>query len=158
MAPTSKHESPLPPSEGDLIASEVDAYNALCAYTLQLRHPTFLHQYVVDAWTVQKADSSTKPIALAFAMFGLYLAVEKGISGRQIQRFHMQMAKHRRSWPSLPLPQGSPSVTVLDVMQAPPGPQRDARILDLAAGTWTCCTAARPAVVELAQTECGIAP
>ena len=38
------------------------------------------------------------------------------------------------------------------------GPQRDARILDLAAATWTCCTAARPAVVELAQTVCGIAP
>ena len=158
MAPTPEHESPSPSSEGEVFANEVDAYNALCAYTLQLRDPTFLHQYVVDTWTVQNADSSIKPIALAFAMFGLYLAVEKGISGRQVQRFHMQMAKQRRSWPSLPLPQGSPSVTVLEVMQAPPGAQRDARILDLAAATWTCCTAARPAVVELAQTVCGIAP
>ena len=144
--------------EGDTFANEVDAYNALCAYTLQLRDPAFVHQYVVDAWTVQNATANTKPIALAFAMFGLYLAVEKGISGRQVQRFHMHMAKRHRSWPLLPLPQGSPSVTVLDVMLAPSGSRREAMILALAAATWKCCIAARPAVVELAHKECDIAP
>jgi len=154
----SNPQSPSPLSEGDLFASEVDAYHALCAYTLQLRDPTFLHQYVVDAWAVQHADANTKPIALAFAMFGLYCGVEKSIPGRQVQRFHMQMAQRRRSWPSLPLPQGSPSVTVLDVLKAPPGPERDALILSLAAATWACCAAARPAVVDLAHKECGIAP
>jgi hypothetical protein len=158
MAPTPEHRSPSPLSEGDVFASEVDAYHALCAYTLQLRDPAFLHQYVVDAWTVKNADTNTKAIALIFAMFGLYLAVEKGISGRQVQRFHIRMAKRHRSWPSLPLRQGSPSVTVVEVMQAPSGSKRDALILAFAAAAWKCCTAARPAIIEIAHTECGIAP
>jgi len=150
--------SPSPSSEGELFASEIDAYNALCAYTLSLGDPEFLHQYVVDAWAVQHASPLSKPIALSFSMFGLYCGVEKSISGRQVQRFHMQMARMRREWPSLPLPRGTPSITVLDVMRATPGADRNDLIRKWAAATWSCCEDARPKVIELAWTECGIKP
>ena len=141
-----------------MYASETDAYDALCAYTLTLGDAEFLHQYVVDAWTIEHASQLTKPIALNFAMFGLYCGVEKSISGRKVQRFHMQMARVRREWPSLPLPQGSPSITVLDVIKAPPGPERNDLIRKWAAATWSCCKYARPQIVDLAWVECGIKP
>jgi hypothetical protein len=45
--------------------------------------------------------ADTKPIAVAFSLAGLYLHVEKGFSGRQVQRAHMQLARRRkRTWPT----------------------------------------------------------
>ncbi len=139
-------------------ASELDAYNAVCNYTLSLGDPEFLHQYVVDAWAVQHASALTKRIALNFAMFGLYCCVEKAISGRQVQRFHMQMARRRRVWPAVPLPEGGAAIGALDVMRSSPGGERDAMIRSWAAAVWACCAEARPQIVELARIECGIVP
>ncbi len=65
--------------EADL---ERDTYHALCGYTLTHPGPTFLHQHVVDAFAAQRADGDTKPIALTFALVGLYLAVERRSSGK----------------------------------------------------------------------------
>jgi len=80
--------------------SEEDAYNELCAYTLAHRgSPEFIHQYVVDAFAAQHADERTKPIGLTFALLGLYLAVERHFTGRQVQRAHMQLAVASRSGP-----------------------------------------------------------
>lgn len=152
-------ERPPDYSRGEgLCASELDAYNALCAYTLALGDPEFLHQHVVDAWAIQHASALTKTISLNFAMFGLYCCVEKSISGRQIQRFHMQMARRRRVWPGLPLPQGVPALTVLDVMRSPPAAERNGMIRSWAAAVWACCGEARWQVVELARIDCGIVP
>jgi hypothetical protein len=54
---------------------EEDAYHALCSYTLARRDAEFIHQHVVDAYMAQRADERTKPIALTFALVGLYLTV-----------------------------------------------------------------------------------
>ena len=50
-----------------------ELYHELSAYTLSHPDPSFIHQYVVDAFAAQTADENTKPIALTFALVGLYL-------------------------------------------------------------------------------------
>lgn len=64
---------------------EQQMYNQLAFYTLS--HPDkifFIHQLVVDAYTAQHADAQTKPIAITFALAGLYLVVEKNYTGKQV--------------------------------------------------------------------------
>lgn len=107
---------------------EQQAYEELQCYTLEHGDPAFLHQHVVDAWAAQHADERTKPIGLTFALIGLYLHVEKGLSGRQVQRMHMALARRGRDWPSFALPAQRGSITARQVMAAPPGPERDQAI------------------------------
>ena len=75
------------------MTSGQDADNALCGDTLCRSHPAFIHQFVVDAFTAQHADEASKPIAVAFALVGLYLAVERQFSSRQIRLAHMKRAR-----------------------------------------------------------------
>jgi len=128
---------------------EHDVYDALCAYTLTRGDPSFIHQHVVDAFIAQHADDRTKPIAVAFALVGLYLLIEKQFPGRQVQRVHMRLAKHRRKWPSFALPQGRGSVTALDVMASPEGPERNEAIHAWCASVWAACAASRKSVAAL---------
>jgi Family of unknown function (DUF5946) len=59
-----------------------DLYHELSCYTLAHRDPSFIHQYIVDAYTAQHANETTKPIAVVFALIGLYLHIEKNFTGR----------------------------------------------------------------------------
>ena len=88
--------------------SDQELFDELTFYTLAHGDPAFLHQNVVDAFAAQHADESSKPIYVVFALVGLYLCVEKGFTGKQAQRAHMQLAKRRRSWirPALPKERG----------------------------------------------------
>ncbi len=97
------------------MASNDDAYNELCCYTLTHGDPAFIHQHVVDAFAAQNADEHTKPIKLTFALIGLYLHVEKEFSGREVQRAHQFLAQHKGTWPSFPLPHDRGSLTAADV-------------------------------------------
>jgi hypothetical protein len=117
--------------------SESDHYNALCGYTLGHGDPEFIHQHVVDAYMAQHADEGTKPIGLTFALVGLYLHVERGFSGRQVQRAHMTLAKRKRDWPSFALPRERGDITVADVMASPEGPERDEAIHRWCASVWS---------------------
>jgi hypothetical protein len=114
----------------------IPPYDQLRFYTLAHGGTEFIHQYVVDAWTAQHADEHTKPIAITFALVGLYLYLEKHYSGRQVQQVHMQMAKRRKHWPTFPLPTDRESVTVDDVMNAPAGPERDQAIFHWCESVW----------------------
>ncbi len=132
-------------------ASEQRAYDELQCYTLAHGDPAFVHQYVVDAWTAQHADDRTKPIALTFALIGLYLHVERGFTGRQVQRVHMALAKRRWSWPSYVLPRGRGSMTATRVMAAPPGAGRDRAIDAWCAAVWDAYRENRGTVVALLE-------
>jgi hypothetical protein len=85
------------------MASEQDAYDELCCYTLAHGAPAFIHQHVVDAFAAQRADGGSKAIGVTFALVGLYLHVEKQFSGKQVQRVHMELARHKRQWPTFVL-------------------------------------------------------
>lgn len=135
-------------SDLGLPSSVEDAYNELCAYTLQRGDADFIHQHVVDAFAAQRATVETKPINVAFSLAGLYLHVEKGWSGRQVQRAHMRLARRKRSWPTFVLPDDRGRLTVFDVMAAAPGADRDERIDAWCASVWAAFAASRYAVIE----------
>jgi len=137
--------------------TEIEDYHALCAYTLSHADPVFLHQYVVDTHCIQNATAQTKGIAMSFALIGLYLAVEKNISGKQVQRFHMQMARVREPWPRFTPPSAPAPITASDVMAAPPGIPRDRMILAWAEAVWSSCSSeVQNQVRALAHSELGI--
>src|SRR5215471_21282434 len=96
--------------------SERERYHELTAYTLSHTDPAFIHQYAVDAFAAQTADDATKPITLAFALVGLYLAAERQYSGRQVQRVHTLLARRRKRWPKFDSPEFRGAITVRDVM------------------------------------------
>ena len=126
-----------------------EAYDELCAYTLSRGDAEFIHQNVVDAHTAQRADESTRPMAVAFALVGLYLHVEKDWTGRQVQVAHMSLAGGKRAWPSLLLPAERGSMTAVEVMRAPEGPERDRAIHAWCRSVWGSFVENRSAVVDL---------
>jgi Family of unknown function (DUF5946) len=137
-------------------ASVRDAYHELCAYTLTHGDPAFIHQHVVDAFAAQDADETTKRIALTFALVGLYLHVEKGRSGREVQLVHTRLAQRKRQWPALSLPCDRGEMTAVDVLRAAPGAERDAAIDAWCASVWNAFSSSESAIVALLE-EYGVA-
>ncbi|MDQ3170359.1 MAG: DUF5946 family protein [Acidobacteriota bacterium] len=136
--------------DGDDIA--VSAYHELCGYALTRGDATFIHQHVVDAFAAQSATPATKPIAIAFALVGLYLHLEKGFNGREVQRAHMKMAREKHAWPLIALPAERGSMTAADVIRAPAGAARDAAIDDWCQSVWTCyCAKSRDTIAALLE-------
>ena len=133
-----------------------DLYNQLALYTLAHPDPRFIHQLVVDAYTAQNADDKTKPIALVFALIGLYLHIEKGYTGKQVQRAHMQLANRTKTWPKLPLPTERGDIRIEDVLAADPGTVRDAMIERWCAAVWNAFLASRPTIAAIARQHLGI--
>jgi hypothetical protein len=133
--------------------SEQDAYNELSGYTLTHGDPSFIHQHVVDAFAAQRANEHSKPIGITFALVGLYLHVEKQFSGRQVQRVHMQLARHKRVWPSFVLPVYKGSMTAADVMKTTEGVQRDHAIHAWCASVWAAFAENHAAVEELLRQQ-----
>jgi len=127
------------------------AYDELQYYTLSRGDPGFIHQHVVDAWAAQHADEHTKPIGLAFALIGLYLRIERGFSGRQVQKVHMKLAQCKRNWPSFALPRDRGSITPIHVMSAQPGPERDQAIDAWCASVWSAFSESHRSVAELLE-------
>jgi Family of unknown function (DUF5946) len=132
-------------------ASNQQAYDELCCYTLTHGDPSFIHQHGVDAFAAQTTDEQTRPIKLTFALIGLYLHVERQFSGKQVQRAHMFLARRKRIWPFFKLPADRGSVTVADVMAVSPGAQRDQAIHDWCASVWRTFSESHPLVRQLAE-------
>ncbi len=134
-------------------ASDREKYNELAYDTLAHADPAFIHQHVVDAFAAQTADARSKPIKVAFALIGLYLHLEKGMSGRNVQRMHMRLAKQRKFWPTFTLPADRGSMTAADVLVVPPGPERDAAIERWCASVWEAYAGIRNEIVALVENE-----
>lgn len=120
------------------------ALSELSAYTLTRRDSEFIHQHVVDAYGAQHGGFQGSPrdrrpasnIGIAFSLLGLYLAFEKGYTGRQVQRAHMALGRWRKQYP---LPGVSPpraALTVADVVKAEPGDARDRMLKQWAQSVW----------------------
>ncbi|HTY14899.1 MAG TPA: DUF5946 family protein [Methanoregulaceae archaeon] len=92
-------------------------FGHLSCYTVSKQDPEFIHQHAVDTYEAQHAGQRTRSITVAFGLFGLYLALEKGFTGRQVQTAHMKLARIRKNWPRPDLPAVPARVTVLDVLQ-----------------------------------------
>ncbi|MBS1804565.1 MAG: hypothetical protein JST28_14460 [Acidobacteria bacterium] len=131
-------------------------YDELAFYTLAHSGPDFIHQHAVDAYTAQNADESTKAIAVVFALVGLYLHIEKGYTGKQVQRAHMVMANRTKAWPKLPLPADRGTVRIEDVLKAKPGHERDAEIGRWCASVWQSWSESRTAIAAIAREHLGV--
>ena len=131
------------------VMSEEESYHSLCGYTLTRSDATFIHQYVVDAYAAQHADERTKPIKITFALVGLYLFLEHGLSGKEVQRAHMRLARPGRTWPTFVLPRDRGSMTAVDVMAAPEGTERDEAIPRWCASVWAAYSASRDEIASL---------
>lgn len=132
---------------------ELKRYHELCYYTLAHPDPAFIHQYAVDAFAAQHADHATKPITLTFALIGLYLHLEKRYSGKAVQRAHTQLARRRKNWPTFNLPESRGALTVDDVLNVPPGVERDAMIRKWCASVWDAYRDNHERVAALIQSE-----
>jgi hypothetical protein len=123
------------------------AYDELYVYTMG--RPRFILQHVVDAHTAQTVTANSKPIAIVFALVGLYLHLEKGFAGRPVQQAHERLGRRKREWPAIVLPDDRGAMTALDVMAAPAGDERDAAIDRWCAAVWNAFGASRDAIVRL---------
>ena len=123
------------------------AYDEVYVYTMG--RPGFILQHVVDAHAAQTATSDGKPIALVFALVGLYLHVEKHFSGHQVQRVHMLLGRRKRAWPTLDLPNDRGAMTVADVLAASAGPERDQAIDSWCRCVWNAFHASRARILDL---------
>lgn len=135
---------------------EQDLFDQLCFYTLAKADAEFIHQHGVDAFTAQRADKDTKPIAIVFALAGLYLHLEKGFTGREVQRAHMQMARRRKSWPRLALPRERGPVRVADVIAAGTGAACDAAIEIWCESVWGAYRGCREEIAQILREELDI--
>jgi len=138
----------------DLATKEFDE---LSFYTLGHPDPRyFIHQHAVDAFAAQTADKSTKPIRVIFSLIGLYLYLEKGYTGKQVQYAHMKLTQKKKSWTLLALPEYRGIITVSNVLKAEPGPARDAVIKDWCADVWSAYTSWHDLIASLAQRDLGV--
>jgi hypothetical protein len=136
--------------------SPQEAYNQIAYYTLS--HPDrgfFIHQYAVDAFAAQYADENAKPIGVLFALVGLYLHLEKGYTGREVQLAHMELGKQKQDWPRFELPANRGAITPFDVLRADPGPERDRAIRDWSASVWAAWSASHQRVAEWVEAQLG---
>jgi len=130
-----------------------EKYFELLYYTLSHPEPAFIHQLVVDTFTAQQADFSTKPIAIVFALIGLHLHIDKGYTGKQVQQAHIQLANRRKHLPVLPLPEERGNLTVADVVASKPGDERDALIESWCKSVWNAYHAVQDQIKDLVQNE-----
>jgi hypothetical protein len=112
------------------------AYSDLMCYTVAKQDPEFIHQHVVDTYAAQHAGGPTRNTTVAFGLIGLYLALEKGYTGKQVQQAHMRIAKVRKVWPRLETPSQPGVLTVMDVLQAGTDGEKDAMIRRWMAAVW----------------------
>jgi hypothetical protein len=136
--------------------SDQELYDELAYYTLSHPDPAFLHQNIVDAYAAQHVDADTKPIQTVFALAGLYLCVERGFTGKQAQRAHMQLAKQRKQWPLLTSPREFGAITVGDVLAASSGDERDAMIRRWCVSVWEAWSSSHTEIRSLVKDELGI--
>lgn len=131
-----------------------DQFHELCYYTLAHHNRGyFIHQHAVDAFAAQMADENTRPIKLTFGLIGLYLYLEKGFTGKQIQDAHVKLSINKKAWPSLPLPKDRGIITVADVLHAEAGEPRDRMISIWCQSVWDAYAGWHEVIARLIKDE-----
>lgn len=111
-------------------------YHDLSAYLMMNPDITFSTQHVVDAYSVQHSGKQVKNIRTAFSLVGLYLAVERGYSGRQVQQAHMERAKRNIHWSSFELSTQPYTLSVADVLAVDELQNRNEMLMKWAKNVW----------------------
>jgi len=61
----------------------------------------------------------------------------------------MELGRKKREWPSVCLPEDPGGMTVVDVLAAPAGPERDVAIDDWCRSVWTAFSSNRQTIIDL---------
>ncbi len=130
-------------------------YGELSAFTLSLQEGDFIHQFAVDTYTAQHAGAFVKPIAITFALVGLYLAFEHNYTGRQVQKAHTLLARTSKKWPQFRLPEEKASLTVLDVLKTPENERND-MLREWSKAVWRIWESEHTKVAELVHERLNI--
>lgn len=146
----SRRAGPREPEAG-ASAECLSLKDELSFYTLSRGDAFFIHQLLVDAYAAQHATADSKPITTAFALIGLYLFVERGFSGKNVQRAHVRLAKRRRRWPRFQSPESRGALTVADVLRARSEDARDQAIKQWARSVWAAWNKKRVQIASLAD-------
>jgi hypothetical protein len=110
----------------------------------------FILQHVVDAHHAQGATATNPPsFGAIFSLAGLYLHVEQGVTGIQVQNAHRVMGKVKRSWPDIIWPAQRGNMTAADVLATPAGHARDEAIDEWCRQVWAAFSENRATVVSL---------
>lgn len=125
-----------------------EAYNELCYYTMSHVGADFIHQHVVDAFGAQAASPNDKPIRLVFSLVGLYLHVEKGFTGREVQLAHMKLGREKHEWPSILIPENRGEINAEAVLAAS-SDDRDRMIHEWCRSVWQAYSNERSTVEDL---------
>jgi hypothetical protein len=123
------------------------AYDEVYVYTMG--RAGFILQHVVDAFGAQTATHEAKPIGVVFSLVGLYLHVEQGFSGRQVQQAHVELGRQRRAWPAVALPTNRGAMTAIEVLATAAGDHRDKAIDEWCASVWTAFADNRSLIIGL---------
>ncbi len=105
------------------------------AWTLELHDPEFIHQLLVCTYGASHWKPGMKPITLAFALIGLYLACERGYDGKQIQSMHTKLANASKTWPVFPVPDTKATLSIKDVIEVEPE-KRAGMVYEWAQSVW----------------------
>ncbi len=109
------------------------------------------HQMTVDAYTAQHVGPMSPRIGPAFALIGLYLALERGLDGLQVRDAHGFLARTKHDWPAFEAPAHSWPMTVFDIAIAD-GPMDHAEaVRRWGASVWDAWTSEHARVRALAD-------
>lgn len=133
------------------MSNSEEQYLELSYYTLSHPDASFIHQHIVDAQAAQTADENTKPIKITFALVGLFLYLERGFTGKQVQQAHVEMSKNKIQWPKLSLPAARGRIAVADVLAVSPGAERDEMIGKWCETVWEAFKENRNTIVDLVK-------
>lgn len=125
------------------------AYDEVYVYAMD--RPGFLLQHVADAQVAQCATDETKPIALVFSLVGLYLHLERGMTGHEVQGVHARMGRDRRRWSKIVLPEWRGTFTAADVLEATPGQERDEAIESWCREVWASYSGSWDVIATIAD-------
>jgi hypothetical protein len=123
----------------------------LSYYTLAHGNIAFIHQHLVDAYGAQHVRVSKSTVGAAFSLAGLYLAVEKGFTGRQVQKMHILMASKSKDWPRFEPPASMGKLTVADVLKSEPGVKRDEELMRWCASVWAAWSSEQERVRQMME-------
>lgn len=84
-------------------------------HTLLARSGYFVHQVAVDAYQAQHCPRGAQR-TLVFSLAGLYLVMEKGRTGRQVQQVHAELARTRHPLPLVEPVDASGAGTVAEAL------------------------------------------
>jgi len=125
-----------PPDRLNASGECFQVFSDIQCYTVAKQDLEFIHQHVVDTYEAQHAGGPTRTIAVAFGLIGLYLAVEKGYTGREVQLAHMRIAKVRKVWPQVEPPDQPALLNVMNVLCSGSDADKDRMIRKWMTAVW----------------------